>query len=461
MRLRSCIFRFFSISLMVLCFLPVLILSQAKYRTFNQNDLAGKKVKTGRIIGSATCFVFKNDSTGITVTSLHVRMNSTITSIVDSGGFTAFTFGHKHKEFAATGRTVAAGDSVTLCFNVEKKGPGAKTDGWWWDTNGVRVGNRRTKLVGSYNAIQIQPNGGSVLSYLYKHIIKRPNGLLIGYPTDTPNVGWIRYKTDDRKYFPHTDSARCFDSVTDGRGREHPFIGELKNPHVKKHNNNLLGEAHALKLAIVANDSGVTEPDTGTRLGDLIYNDALNSADPANGMTIRRFLHLVDSALTFCRHFTPLDYLKFDSSVSRINRAFDGPYIAISFKPFLLAGTNTLPAFLHPNSSTVSVPAHRLNPSILDDEPETFDLYQNYPNPFKTIEFNLQRAGLVTLKVYNLLGQVVATLLDRAQMDQGQQTVQFDGHGLASGVYFYRIIAQNLDGSPQTYQAVKRMVLMK
>ena len=440
------------------------LLGQAKYRTFNQSDLAGKKSKAGRMLGSSVCFVFRNDSAGIAGTSLHVRLNSSVTAILDSGGFSTFTFGHRHKEFTATGRVVGAGDSVDLCFNVEKKSPGTRTTDWWWDTNGVRVGAKRSDIVGTFTAIQIQPNGGFVREYLYKHVVRRPYGLLVGYPTDTPGVGWIRYKSDDRKYFPHTDTSRCFDFITDGRGNEHPFVGELKNPHVKKHNNHLLGEVHALKLAVVANDSGITEPDTGTALGDLVYNDPAHPSDPANGMTIRGFLHIVDSALTYCGHFTATDYFAFDSSVSRINKDFDGPYVAVSFKPLVLAGMNTLPPYLHPNPSAAPGPARRMIASVLDEEPSAYALSQNYPNPFNpstTIEFTLPRASIVTLKVYNLLGQEVATVFDRTQLDQGEKTVAFDASSLASGVYFYRIIAQNLDGGPQVFQSVKRMVLIK
>ncbi len=111
------------------------------------------------------------------------------------------------------------------------------------------------------------------------------------------------------------------------------FSGRLRNPHVKEHNNHLLGEVHALKLAIVANDSSVTEPldSLSPPLGDLIYNDGANLGDPFNTLTIREIVHLADSALTYCTNFLSGFYFQLDSSVSRINRAFDGPYIASSF----------------------------------------------------------------------------------------------------------------------------------
>ncbi len=441
--------------------------AQAKYRTFNQVDLSGKKAKAGKALYSSGCFVFRNDSTGLAVNGFHVRFSSGVMAILDSGGFSTFTFDHKRKVLAATGRTVAPGDSIHLCFTFDKKSASTKANFWWWDTNGVMAGTRRGEQTGEVVTVQSQPNGGNVLEYLYKKVIRRPAGVVVGLPVpDSARFyGWIRYKTDDRKYFPHTGAARCFDLIADGNGNTHPFFGEIKNPHVKKHNNHLLGELHALKLAVIANDSGVTQPDTpATRLGDLIYNDGSNPSDPANGKTLRQFIALVDSALTYCAHFTGADYVAFDSAVSRTNRAFDGPYQAVSFKPFILAGTNVLPAFLHPNPSAVPTTQPRIAASVVDETPSSLQLFQNYPNPFNpttTITFALPQASVVTLRVYNLLGQVVATLADQQQMEEGSQVVEFDASGLASGIYFYRITATGLDGDHAAYQAIRRMVIMK
>jgi hypothetical protein len=75
--------------------------------------------------------------------------------------------------------------------------------------------------------------------------------------------------------------------------------------------------------------------------------------------------------------------------------------------------------------------------------PRAFALEQNYPNPFNpstTIRYALPHASYVSLKVYNTLGQLVASLVDESK-PAGVHTVQFDGSGLASGVYVYRIQA--------------------
>jgi hypothetical protein len=88
--------------------------------------------------------------------------------------------------------------------------------------------------------------------------------------------------------------------------------------------------------------------------------------------------------------------------------------------------------------------------------PELFRLEQNYPNPFNPttqIGFGLARATPVRLEVYNIMGQRVTTLLNR-QMPPGHHLVQFDAHDLASGIYFYRLEAND-------WQQTKKMVFLK
>ncbi|MGA7160984.1 MAG: CHRD domain-containing protein [Bacteroidota bacterium] len=89
--------------------------------------------------------------------------------------------------------------------------------------------------------------------------------------------------------------------------------------------------------------------------------------------------------------------------------------------------------------------------------PLSFQLDQNYPNPFNpstTISFALQTSGRVTLKIYNILGQQVAVLLD-AVKSPGVYRVTFDASTLSSGVYFYRLT------TGAGISEAKKMVLMK
>ncbi|MGB5847893.1 MAG: multicopper oxidase domain-containing protein [Ignavibacteriaceae bacterium] len=76
-----------------------------------------------------------------------------------------------------------------------------------------------------------------------------------------------------------------------------------------------------------------------------------------------------------------------------------------------------------------------------DSSPESFKLYQNYPNPFNpstTIEFSVHKQSFVNLTVFTSLGQKVAELVN-SSFKQGSYKIRFNGSGLASGVYIYRL----------------------
>jgi hypothetical protein len=85
-----------------------------------------------------------------------------------------------------------------------------------------------------------------------------------------------------------------------------------------------------------------------------------------------------------------------------------------------------------------------------------YKLQQNYPNPFNpatTIRYALPQAGWVTLRVYNVLGQEVATLVDELQ-NAGEHALRFNGANLSSGVYFYRL-------ETRSFVDTRKMVLVK
>ncbi len=96
--------------------------------------------------------------------------------------------------------------------------------------------------------------------------------------------------------------------------------------------------------------------------------------------------------------------------------------------------------------------------------PEQFALRQSYPNPFNpaaTIEYDLREASYVTLELINVLGQVVATIVEREQQ-AGRYAVQVDGSGLPSGVYVYRLTANSLyDRDNNVFTEAKRLLLLK
>ncbi len=96
--------------------------------------------------------------------------------------------------------------------------------------------------------------------------------------------------------------------------------------------------------------------------------------------------------------------------------------------------------------------------------PTVFALSQNYPNPFNpstTINYQLPKNSYVTLKVYDILGKEVTTLVDEMK-EAGSYDVQLNAQQFASGVYFYRIHTRQTDGGAnKDFVQLKKMVLIK
>lgn len=100
---------------------------------------------------------------------------------------------------------------------------------------------------------------------------------------------------------------------------------------------------------------------------------------------------------------------------------------------------------LFPQTGSLSLWEVNLTPtSVYDHNTElisSFELFQNYPNPFNpstTIDFSIPHSAFITLKVFSLLGEEIATLI-REHLQAGSHSVQFDASNLQSGVYFYTL----------------------
>ncbi|MBI1805873.1 MAG: T9SS type A sorting domain-containing protein [Ignavibacteria bacterium] len=126
------------------------------------------------------------------------------------------------------------------------------------------------------------------------------------------------------------------------------------------------------------------------------------------------------------------------------------------------------------DASTASALGSQGQIGVQDETPEDYALYSNYPNPFNpttTVRFDLPMSSIVTLKVYNVLGQEVASLLDHVEMDEGEQEIEFSAVGgsasggnandLASGVYFYRLEARDVGNRSNIFVQTKKMLLLK
>ena len=95
--------------------------------------------------------------------------------------------------------------------------------------------------------------------------------------------------------------------------------------------------------------------------------------------------------------------------------------------------------------------------SVIEKAPREFRLFQNYPNPFNPeteIKFSVEQTTRATVRLYNLIGQEIATLFDDVAEAGKYYTVKVRGLNLASGVYFYRL--QSAGKSD-----LKKMLLLK
>jgi hypothetical protein len=95
-------------------------------------------------------------------------------------------------------------------------------------------------------------------------------------------------------------------------------------------------------------------------------------------------------------------------------------------------------------------------PRVNEQRPTAYVLHQNYPNPFNPttlIRFDVPSSGYVTLKIFDLLGKEVSTLL-KGEVAAGEYSMPWDGSGAASGVYYYTLVTASASYA-------KKMILMR
>ncbi len=118
------------------------------------------------------------------------------------------------------------------------------------------------------------------------------------------------------------------------------------------------------------------------------------------------------------------------------------------FSAYLLYGTDS--------NNRLNKEANETNSSIESGIPKEYSLDQNYPNPFNprtNIQFAIPQAGFVTLKVYDILGNEVATLVNE-EKPEGIYEVEFKAESLSSGIYLYKLQAG-------FFIKIKKMLLLK
>jgi hypothetical protein len=313
-----------------------------------------------------------------------------------------------------------------------------------------------SKAKGGY----LLPTVGNVLDSVFKHGAY-PSGLTIGISrADSSKVyGWVEYgnSTYIRAAVPQSGLSKSFDSLN---GKL--FTDKLTNPNLTKLNEGLVGEAVTLNMNIALGDFGLTD----LKVGDLIYNNPMNP-DPLNGKSLRQISGYIDSALTMWKLYRGVSYSGLDSTLHAINNAFAGAIDTITASPLKIAPVR--PVFNVPFLFPAPAPpapgrATMKSAPVGERTPSSGILLQNYPNPFNPttkISFNLNSAAVVTLRVYNILGQEVRRLFDHATLGKGLHVAVFDGTNLASGLYFYHLETGSGADGADPVSVIKKMMLLK
>ncbi len=474
------------------------------FRTFAQHLIGfdvDNKGKVGKFVvrkPNKDQFDIKVTTDSTNITDLHVEFGAAIDtafSLTTVPSSTVSTTDIKLKKWDFVfGSALGAGNDVHI-LGYARTNKNVKVGKYWWTRSGTQVGKSKgSKDYVLANSILRLPMPNRVNAIEETFPPKGPTGLIVGKNEKIPNdsskyYGW--FQAPDYKGVLSTLNKKGIGQPLRGAG--HPFDfytssgkiikGQQKSMSPAVELNSLLANMIALRVNIDASDFGFVPHG----FGDLIYSDPSDPIPGIDGLSIRGLAQLADSVMmgwlmdstgskgTVVVHKFNYSYNfnQLDSIIALIDSSFEGPLDTVHFASHLeFTGTKALISvpFLHADPGAVSP---RVAPPIENLEygiPTTYTLYQNYPNPFNpttTIQFDLPELSIVTLKVYNILGQEVATLLDHEQMELGQSQVEFNGNRLPSGVYFYRLMTESVtnpdDGSVsgRTTVSVKKMLLIK
>jgi Peptidase family C25/Secretion system C-terminal sorting domain len=153
---------------------------------------------------------------------------------------------------------------------------------------------------------------------------------------------------------------------------------------------------------------------------------------------------------TIMSHYYAMQRQLYSSTHNSFGSVLDSDYIYYHDDTSMLLNIWGDPSLILRYSTVTSVKQENQSANL------NYALEQNYPNPFNpvtTIEYELPARSFMTLKIYNLLGQVVKTLISGIE-NSGKHQVKFDAANLPSGVYFYRIEAGN-------FVQTKKLILLK
>ncbi len=457
------------------------------FRTFIPEGLAQKKGIKKKPVSESFCAQFPNSS-GTIADGLQVTFHNT-------GNRYSLLVIHSYQPFLNqssldgrvwmfNGANVRPGQTVTVC-GIFTRAHEVSIKSWNWVVNGVAQARQPGFTPPGQQKLYPMPNFANVRDEVFLlGGFSASGGLVVGEAKGADSArkyGWVRIRSSrdmqrslmDRTGY-HTPPARGFDEFSNHKA----FIKEQKTLPPQKQRNVLFANLVGLHFAITASAMGITP----TGLGELIYEDTTGGGtNRFNGMMVKDIASYADHLLmgyyqgNAHKFAGGSEYAGVNAVTEKVNEAFAGSMDTSSFvNGLIVKGVKRL----------VDVPYLRANPGVTPDRilplaikgdegtrevPGQYVLSQNYPNPFNpttTIQFDLPVESRVTLTIYDMLGQEVETLLRREELEEGSQEIEFDARALPSGVYFYRIVAEeivdeNENRVQSTFTGVRKMVLIR
>lgn len=476
------------------------------YRTFPPESLIVKKEIQRKTSETSWCFSFDNTSNNRDAAiELYVEFKK---PVLKFDSFTPFTNAEnldgRGIKWKFSSGAVSKGNSAIICGNTKKSNLQLVKKWWWvadivrWDSiyestyRGILGKVEGNKMPDTKLSCLDIPNTANLRKEIFDNFpFSKNNPLIIGVADPNARVKKLAY-------ISFTKHGDLYGSLTPGRsGKQHDgpprrfdifdnnkkMIGAVKKLTPDKQSNKLFAELIAFKLNLYASDLGITPPfaeETAARgtnsfskpmgVGPSPFRSLryIDVGRPLHNMHLHEIDSLANVFMTYGDSSAIGSAAELYSVLYKINRAFVGPVDTVSFASGLaLTGVRPIAEipFLERDETYRAVT--RQSNQVVQTIPDEFELYQNYPNPFNpttTIEFYLPISATVTLKVYDILGREVQTLLDRQAFDEGGNEIEFDATRFASGVYIYRLVAESIDEDgeqSQIFTSVKKMVLLR
>ncbi|MGA2625373.1 MAG: T9SS type A sorting domain-containing protein [Bacteroidota bacterium] len=469
----------------------------SQFGTFCYETMAADKDQTGKgaTANKAKAITVKFSVTKTQLFAAHVDSlvgtfnNAVYDSTLATSPFTTIASGDtKHKVFKFSGATVDSLHTFSIS-GIGQKGAVMKLTllAFYHGAPVPKKGKNSAKVDSVVVSIlQLpEPDITNVGAYAWANTtFATAEGLIIGDPSFHGDQSHAKPK-DSTYYVYHAKWADVQKSLvkwnktvsTTHSGTSHVFYHDLaiSTGFMKKAQKSLLPDknpdplfAEALTLKVNILFSGLVVQ--SHNLGNVVVTDTGNgSSSLFIGKSISQISAEADTFLTHGKLFDPamagVTIANFLTILHNINCVFQGPLDTVSWscaKPLLKPSVYIaeIPWLernqLHPSM----VPLRQASPSV----PVEYTLYQNYPNPFNpttTIEFKLPASSVVTVTIFNMLGQEVVKLADHQQFAEGINHLQFDAARYASGVYFYRLLVNDLGTGALKFQQVRKMMLVK